>query len=148
LSKKHLHFHEAEKMFVYEHLTVTEIAARLKLTEKTVRSWRSEGAWSEKQNNHLRKDTAFHEELYDFSRKLMRTINSDIDSGQKTNTGQLYTFSKVISLITKVKAYEDIVAKKDKRRRKGLSPEIIRQIEEEVLGIKHNDISEAENESE
>jgi len=148
LSKKHLHFYEAEKMFVHENLTSAEIAARLKLSEKTIRAWRNEGGWVEKRNQYLRKDVAFHEELYEFSRKLMRTINSDIENGQKTNTGQLYTFSKILSLITKVKEYEDVVAKKDKRRKKGLSPEIIRQIEEEILGIKHNDSSEEENEPE
>lgn len=147
MSKKHLHFYEAEKMFVYESLTVTEISARLKVSDKTVRTWRDQGNWIEKRNQYLRKDVAFHEELYEFSKKLMHIISFDIDNGQKTNTGQLYTFSKIISLISKVKDYEDKIAKKDKRKRKSLSPEVIRQIEEEILGIKHNE-SEGENESE
>ena len=43
-------------------------------------------------------------------------------------------------MFTKVKDYEDVVAKKaDNDKPKGLTPELIAQIEEEVLGITPND---------
>ena len=45
-------------------------------------------------------------------------------------------------MIGKVKDYEDVVAKKKEDTPKGLTPELIAQIEEEVLGIKHNDNEE------
>ena len=48
-------------------------------------------------------------------------------------------------MFTKVKNYEDITTKKDKKDTpKGLTPELIAQIEEEVLGISHNDNNENE----
>jgi len=147
LNKKNQHFYEAEKMYVYHRLSAVEIASRLNLCEKTVRLWSKEGKWADKRNEFLKFDMAFHEEMYQFSRKLMRMIEYDLDNGIKTNASQLYTFAKTLTVISKVKDYEDTVAKKDKRKRKGLSPEIIRQIEEEILGIEHNEPKEVKDES-
>ena len=62
------------------------------------------------------------------------------------NNFVVYAFCKIIPMFTKVKDYEDIVAKKEqKETRKGLTPELIAQIEEEVLGITPNDRTSEEN---
>ena len=117
MSKKLQFFQEAENMFIYQQLSAVEIAARLKLCEKTIRLWRKEGSWVEKRNNFMKKDLAFHEELYEFSKKLMRLINNDIDNNLRPNTGQLYTVSKSFpclqkSRITKIKLRKKINAGK------------------------------------
>lgn len=74
------------------------------------------------------------------ARKLMSGIISDMEAGEKIDPGRMYTFCKIIPMFTKVKNYEDLVAKKEEKATpKGLTPELIAQIEEEILGITHND---------
>ena len=69
----------------------------------------------------------------------MKDISCDMDNGEKIDPGRMYAFCRIIPMFTKVKDYEDVVAKKDEHNKpKGLTPELISQIEEEILGIKHS----------
>jgi len=66
----------------------------------------------------------------------MKTVKEDMEAGKPVDAGRLYTLGKMIPLITKVKAYEDVVAKKDKDdQQKGLTEDVVKAIEKEVLGI-------------
>ena len=49
--------------------------------------------------------------------------------------GRMYAFCKIIPLFAKVKDYEDLIKKPTKDKPKGLTPDIIAQIEQDVLGI-------------
>lgn len=138
-SKKYL-LNEAERLFIYEFCTVDEIAERLHLNRKTVLSWKEQGEWDKKRRDYLKSKQSFHEELYEFARKLMKDITDDMDAGEKVDPGRMYAFCRILPMFTKVKDYEDVVAKKaDNDKPKGLTPELIAQIEEEVLGITPND---------
>ena len=59
-------------------------------------------------------------------------------------SSRMYAFCKIIPMFTKVKDYEDVMNKKDEDRPKGLTPDLVRQIEQEVLGIVPNDDNEEE----
>ncbi len=144
-SKQHL-FNEAERQYLYEYKTLDEISSTLNLHRNTLIIWKEKGNWDNKRKAFLKSKQSFHEELYEFARKLMKDITSDIDAGEKVDPGRMYAFCKIIPMFTKVKDYEDIVAKKEqKETRKGLTPELIAQIEEEVLGITPNDNQNEEN---
>jgi len=147
-SKKYL-FNEAERLYIHEYLTVDELAEKLRLNRKTILSWKEQGDWDTKRRDYFKSKQAFHEELYEFARKLMKDITADIDAGEKVDPGRMYAFCKVIPMFTKVKNYEDIVSKKDKKPAapRGLTPDIVAQIEEEVLGITPN-VDEDETEEE
>ena len=143
MNSKKQYFDEAERLYVLDYCSLEEIANRLKLNRKTVMAWKEQGDWNNKRKKFL---LSFHEELYEFARKLMKDITADIDAGEKVDPGRMYAFCKIIPMFTKVKDYEDIVAKKEqKETRKGLTPELIAQIEEEVLGITPNDRTSEEN---
>ena len=50
----------------------------------------------------------------------------------------MYAFTRMLPLIGKVKEDEDEAKANEKQEeRKGLTPELIKTIEEEILGIKH-----------
>lgn len=141
-SKKYL-LNEADRLFTYEFCTIDEIAERLHINRKTVLSWKEQGEWDKKRRDYLKSKQSFHEELYEFARKLMKDITDDMDAGEKVDPGRMYAFCRILPMFTKVKDYEDVVAKKaDSDKPKGLTPELIAQIEEEVLGITHNDQDE------
>ena len=146
MNSKKQYFDEAERLYVLDYCSLEEIANRLKLNRKTVMAWKEQGDWNNKRKKFLLSKQSFHEERYEFARTLMKDITSDIDAGEKVDPGRMYAFCKIIPMFTKVKDYEDIVAKKEqKETRKGLTPELIAQIEEEVLGITPNDRTSEEN---
>lgn len=138
-SKKHL-LEQAERLYVYDFLLVDDLASRLNLNRKTVMSWRDEYNWEKKRQDYLKSKQSFHEELYEFARKLMRDISSNMDSNDgATDTGKMSTFCRILPMLCKVKDYEDVVAQRDISESKGLTPELIAQIEKDILGINRND---------
>ena len=140
-SKQHL-FNEAERLYIYEYLSLEEISQKLNLHRNTLIIWKDKGGWESKRKSFLKSKQCFHEEMYEFARKLMKDISTNIEAGEKVDQSRMYTFCKLIPMFTKVKDYEDIVAKKEEKATpRGLTPELIAQIEEEVLGITHEENS-------
>lgn len=148
MSKKDLLSSDAERMYVVEQHGLERIADDLGLNIKTVFAWKQEGDWEAKRFEFIKSKQMFHEDLYNFARKLMRSIEADIDEGRKSDNGKLYTFTKMLPLITKIKQYEDIVAKKqeDTKDKTTLSTEDVREIEE-LLGIRRHKNHEIELET-
>ena len=139
MNKKDYHLNEAERLYVYDYNTVDEIASKLGISTKTVCRWKDRYDWEYKRKSFLKSKQAFHEELYEFARKIMKDITADMESGEKVDPGRFYAFCRLLPMFGKVKDYEDIVAKKpEKETQKGLTPEIIARIEEEILGIPQN----------
>lgn len=137
---------EAERLYVYGCNTVDEVASKINVSSKTICRWKEKFDWDSKKRGYLRSKQCFHEELYEFARKLMKDISADIDAGEKVDPGRMYAFCRVIPMFTKVKDYEDGVSKKEKAETpRGLTADTVRKIEEEVLGIIHNDINETED---
>lgn len=141
-SKEYL-ANEAERLYVYDYNSIDEISAKMNVSQKTLCRWKEKFDWEYKRKSFLKSKQSFHQELYEFARKLMKDISADIDSGEKIDPGRMYAFCRIIPMFTKVKDYEDGVAKKDRpEKSRGLTPELIAQIEEEVLGITRNDENE------
>lgn len=136
MTKAHLYNAEAERLYVVEQMGFEEIVSRIPVSLKTLQRWKSQGKWPQKREQYIKSRQAFHDELYEFSRYLMRSIKEDMQNGEQVDQGRFYTFARLLPQITKVKEYEDIISKKEEKQEKGLSPEIIKLIEEEVLGIR------------
>lgn len=134
-SKRHL-YPEAERLYIYNYMAVDSIANKLNVNRKTILAWKEEGDWTNRRKEYLKSKQSFHEELYEFARKLMQGISEDMAAGEKIDPGRMYAFCRVLPMFTKVMDYEDATAKKvQKEKPKGLTADIIAQIEEEVLGI-------------
>lgn len=111
MAKKQIYYTEAERLYVVEQMTFSEIASRLNLAEKTIRNWKQEGDWETKRLEYLKEKRQFHEELYHFARKLAKSIENDMDTGKKIDPGRMYAFTRLLPLIYRVKEYEDVVNK-------------------------------------
>lgn len=136
MNSKSLYFNEAERVYVYEHLSIDETAAKVNVSARTIANWKVKGDWDNKRKKYLKSKQAFHEELYEFARKLMNDIKTDLDNGEKVDTGRMYAFTRMLPLITKVKEYEDISKSiKDEAKNKGLTPDVVKLIEEDILGM-------------
>ena len=137
MAKKALYFGEAERLYVVEQMTLAEIASRLRLSEKTVRTWKDEGDWETKRLHSLQETQRFDEELYLFARTLMTKIRDDLEANVKVDAGRLYTLGRILPMLSKVKEYEDTRAAKEKEQgpKVGLTDDVLKLIEKEVLGV-------------
>ena len=105
--------------------------------------WKEKYGWETAKRNFLKSKQTFHEEMYEFARKLMRDITADMESGERVDTGRLYAFLKMVPMFIKAKNYEDEVSdKENKPKPKGLTDDIVAEIEENILGIVPNDRNE------
>ena len=117
-NKKYL-FNEAENHYVNQLKTVETIARELNLCRKTVMLWKESGDWDRKKLELHKARMTIHEKMYKFAQKLLNDIIADIDAGNKVDASRMYTFNKLIA------SFEQ----------KGLTPDVIAKIEQEILGI-------------
>ena len=132
---------DAERFYIVDQMTIEEIASKLKVNEKTVRHWKCDGNWDAQKQQYVQSKQMFHEDLYNFARKLMATIEESFEKGEKVDPGRMYAFMKMLPMITKVKEYEDIVIinAAKKAPKKGISKDVIKLIESEILGLRPNE---------
>lgn len=137
MSKKEILFELAEKLYISEQMSINKIALKLNLDRKTIMNWRDEGNWQEKRFQLLQAERLFHQDLYVFSRKLMHVIQEQIENGEEPTPSKMLMFTRILSLLNKTREYEELISKKEsKNQNKGLTEEVINQIQEDILGIK------------
>lgn len=141
--KKQMLAETAANLYIEKFMTLETIAKQLNVSERTLQRWKTEGNWNEKRSEYLKSNTTFQEDLYSFGKKLLDSIMSDMSNGKKVEPSRLYTVTKIINMLKNVKTYEDsAVTKKcemETSKSVGLSPDVIREIEEKILGIIYND---------
>lgn len=140
--KKQMLSETAANLYIEKFMTLETIAKQLNVSERTLQRWKTEGNWNEKRSEYLKSNTTFQEDLYSFGKKLLDSIMSDMSNGKKVEPSRLYTVTKIINMLKNVKTYEDsAVTKKcemETSKSVGLSPDVIREIEEKILGITYD----------
>lgn len=145
--KKNILMPIAERMFIVEQQTIDSIAGNLQVAEKTVRLWKAEGNWDIKRSQYLKTKTDFHEDLYNFARKLMKVIALDMDRMLENPTiddserdkrleSRINSMSRLLDKLPKTKDYESkIKAEAEAENESEVSGDIISQKVHEILGI-------------
>ncbi len=141
MTKKEVLLENAQRLYVIEQMTIDEVAQKVDVNERTIRRWKTEHNWDSRKEQYVKTKQMFHEELYNFARKLMVSIEYDMDNNEKVDPGRMFAFTKMLPLITKIKEYEDDVSKKgtEDAGSKELSPEFMKAINEAFLGIKSDE---------
>lgn len=141
--KKQMLSKTAANLYIEKFMTLETIAKQLNVSERTLQRWKTEGNWNEKRSEYLKSNTTFQEDLYSFGKKLLDSIMSDMSNGKKVEPSRLYTVTKIINMLKKVKSYEDkaVTEKCETKTSKsvGLAPDVIREIEEKILGITYDE---------
>lgn len=126
----------AERFYVIDRMTEKEVASQVGVNERTVRRWKKKFDWETKKNQYYQTTSLFHKEMYNFARKLMTSIEYDLDNGNEVNSSRMYTFTKMLPLIVKIKDYEDNIKKGAKEsKQQGITPDFVKLIETEILGM-------------
>ena len=127
---------QAERMYIYDKKSLAEIGMELGLSRRILFYWKKEYNWDKKRFDAEHNKDKFSEELLEFARKMMNKISADIDNNQKTPPPEIYSLINILKNIPLVKQYTDSLQPEQKQEKKGLSPDIVRQIEREILGMK------------
>ena len=126
---------QAEHMYIYDKKSLAEIGIQLGLSRRILFYWKKEYNWDKKRFDAEHNKDRFSEELLEFARKMMNKISSDIDNNQKTPPPEIYSLINILKEIPLVKQYAESLQPEQKPEKKGLTPEFIHQIEQEILGI-------------
>ena len=127
---------QAEKMYIYEKQPLDAIGTKLNLSRRTLFYWKKKYEWARKRFEAERNQELFSNELFGFARKLMQKISDDIDNNKHTPQSEIYSLMNILKNLPQVKQYEISKQKSKQSKPTGqLSPEIIEQIERNVLGL-------------
>ena len=144
--KKHILAQDAFKLYAEKFMSLENIAKQLHLNEKTLRRWKNADNWGNKKLEYLRSKSSLHEDMYNFARSLISSIEKDMDNNEKVEPARFYTVSKMLKMMNVAKSYEDKISEENRKfeedKPKGLTADIIREIEEKILGITHEGICE------
>ena len=126
---------QAEHMYIYDKKSLAEIGMELGLSRRILFYWKKEYNWDKKRFDAEHNKDRFSEELLEFARKIMNKISADIDNNQKTPPPEIYSLINILKNIPLVKQYTESLKPEQKPEKKGLTPEFIRQIERDILGM-------------
>ncbi len=129
-------YKQAENMYIYDRIPLEEIGLRLNISRRTLFYWKKKYEWDRKRFEAEHNQEVFSNELFDFARKLMQKISSDIDNNRQTPQSEIYSLMNILKNLPQIKQYENFNQKsKQSKLTNQLTPEILEQIEREVLGL-------------
>ena len=125
-------FKQAEQMFL-KGLTVSEISLELGIAKRTLFYWKKKYDWDKKRQESMYDRTQFKEDLQKFAQKLMARIANSKQQEIQISQAEYYSLVNILKLFPELKELE--TSNKTPQVKKELSPDFIRQIEREILGI-------------
>ncbi len=130
---------DALELYAEKFMTLSEIAKKLKVNEKTLYRWKKADNWEEKKYKFIKNQSSLHQDLFRLGYVLLKSIKNDMAIGKKIESARMYFAMKIFNLLKIVKGYEDEIAAEKRKmaetKPKGLSQETISEIEKSVLGI-------------
>ena len=125
-------FKQAEQMFL-KGLTVSEISLELEIAKRTLFYWKKQYDWDKKRQEAMYDKTQFKEDLQKFAQKLMNRISSSKQQEIQISQAEYYSLVNILKLFPELKELE--TPNETPQVKKELSPDFIRQIERDILGI-------------
>ncbi len=125
-------FKQAEQMYL-KGSTVSEISLELGIAKRTLFYWKKQYDWDKKRKESMYDKTQFKEDLQKFAQKLMARIANSKQQEIPISQAEYYSLVNILKLFPELKEFE--TQNKTPQAKKELSPDFIRQIEREILGI-------------
>lgn len=125
-------FKQAEQMYL-KGSTVSKISLELGIAKRTLFYWKKKYDWDKKRQESMYDRTQFKEDLQKFAQKLMARIANSKQQEIQISQAEYYSLVNILKLFPELKELE--TSNKTPQVKKELSPDFIRQIEREILGI-------------
>ena len=125
-------FKQAEQMFL-KGLTVSEISLELGIAKRTLFYWKKQYDWDKKRKESMYDKSQFKDDLQKFAKKLMEKIANSNKTNSQISQAEYYSLVNILNFLPELK--ENNTRNETPQIKTELSPDFIRQIEREILGI-------------
>ena len=125
-------FKQAEQMYL-KGLTVSEISLELGIAKRTLFYWKKQYDWDKKRKESMYDKSKLKEDLKKFAQKLMEKIANNNKTNSQISQAEYYSLVNILNFLPELK--ENNTQNETPQIKTELSPDFIRQIEREILGI-------------
>jgi len=125
-------FKQAEQMYL-KGSTVSEISLELGIAKRTLFYWKKQYDWDKKRKESMYDKSQFKEDLQKFAQKLMDKISNSNKTNSQISQAEYYSLVNILNFLPELK--ENNTQTETPQIKTELSPDFIRQIEREILGI-------------
>ena len=125
-------FKQAEQMYL-KGSTVSEISLELGIAKRTLFYWKKQYDWDKKRKESMYDKSQFKEDLQKFAQKLMDKITNSNKTNSQISQAEYYSLVNILNFLPELK--EKDTQNETTQIKTELSPDFIRQIEREILGI-------------
>ena len=125
-------FKQAEQMYL-KGLTVSEISLELGIAKRTLFYWKKQYDLDKKRKESMYDKFQFKEDLQKFAQKLMEKIANNNKTNSQISQAEYYSLVNILNFLPELK--ENNTQTETPQIKTELSPDFIRQIEREILGI-------------
>lgn len=125
-------FKQAEQMFL-KGLTVSEISLELGIAKRTLFYWKKQYDWDKKRKESMYDKSQFKEDLQKFAQKLMDKIANSNKANNQISQAEYYSLVNILNFLPELK--ENNTQNETPQIKTELTPDFIRQIGREILGI-------------
>lgn len=125
-------FKQAEQMYL-KGSTVSEISLELGIAKRTLFYWKKQYDWNKKRKESMYDKSQFKEDLQKFAQKLMDKITNSNKTNSQISQAEYYSLVNILNFLPELK--ENNTQTETPQIKTELSPDFIRQIEREILGI-------------
>ena len=125
-------FKQAEQMYL-KGSTVCEISLELGIAKRTLFYWKKQYDWDKKRKESMYDKSQFKEDLQKFAQKLMDKITNSNKTNSQISQAEYYSLVNILNFLPELK--ENNTQTETPQIKTELSPDFIRQIEREILGI-------------
>lgn len=125
-------FKQAEQMYL-KGSTISEISLDLGIAKRTLFYWKKQYDWDKKRKESMYDRAQFKEDLQKFAQKLMDKIANSNKTNSQISQAEYYSLVNILNFLPELK--ENNTQNETPQIKTELSPDFIRQIEREILGI-------------
>lgn len=125
-------FKQAEQMYL-KGSTVSKISLELGIAKRTLFYWKKQYYWDKKRKESMYDKFQFKEDLQKFAQKLMEKIANSNKTNSQISQAEYYSLVNILNFLPELK--ENNTQNETPQIKTELSPDFIRQIEREILGI-------------
>lgn len=125
-------FKQAEQMYL-KGSTVNEISLELGIAKRTLFYWKKQSDWDKKRKESMYDKSQFKEDLQKFAQKFMDKIANSNKTNSQISQAEYYSLVNILNFLPELK--ENNTQNETPQIKTELSPDFIRQIEREILGI-------------
>lgn len=125
-------FKQAEQMYL-KGSTVNEISLEFGIAKRTLFYWKKQYDWDKKRKESMYDKFQFKEDLQKFAQKLMDKIANSNKTNSQISQAEYYSLVNILNFLPELK--ENNTQNETPQIKTELSPDFIRQIEREILGI-------------